>query len=99
MIEALQVRILTGRGDHQAAAQRLTAGLYAAEPHDQYATVWLAAECAGELKGLEDEWAEMVRKYAVQARALGYAPLVARLGAASCVDEAFDTSSVNRSAA
>lgn len=99
LLEALQVRVLIGRGDRGSAAQRLLVALRAAEKHDQYATVWLAAECAAGLQGLGDEWVEMVRKYAVQARALGYAPLVHRLAAAAGVDEAVGISAASMSAA
>ena len=90
LLEALHVRVLSGRGDRRSAAERLFAGLCAAEKHDQYATVWLAAECAGELEGVGAEWDAMARKYAVQARAHGYAPLVQRLSAAAVVDECVD---------
>ncbi len=91
LMEALQVRLLSGRGDRRSATQCLLEGLRAAEKHDQYATVWLAAECTAGMQGQGDEWPEMVRKYAVQARALGYAPLVARLSAAASADAASDT--------
>ncbi|WP_411279048.1 diguanylate cyclase [Gemmatimonas sp.] len=91
LLEALHVRVLTGRGDRRSARQRLFAGLRAAEQHDQYAAVWLAAQCVGGLPDLGDDWREMVRKHAVQARALGYAPLVAQLAAAAFVDDAATT--------
>ena len=79
LLEALEIRLLAGRGDHARASVRLMETLEAAERHDPYAAVWLAAECAGSLRGTSGTWQELARRYAVHARALGYAPLLARL--------------------
>jgi hypothetical protein len=50
-----------------------------AEAHDQYATLWLGAECA-ELFLKADAGAIATRdRLLVRARALGYEPLVAKL--------------------
>jgi ATP/maltotriose-dependent transcriptional regulator MalT len=80
LLEALHVRLLTGRGDRDGAVERLCAALAEAERHDQYAAVWLAAECAAGLRGTDGAWPDLRQKYAVNARALGYAPLLTRLG-------------------
>jgi hypothetical protein len=61
--------------------EALRAALAEAEQHDQYAAVWLAAECARGLpETTTDTWGDLLEKYAVLARALGYVPLLARLG-------------------
>ena len=55
------------------------AALKRADEHDQYAAVWLAAECASVLRALGLESEDLLHRYAVHARALGYQPLVTRL--------------------
>jgi diguanylate cyclase (GGDEF)-like protein/putative nucleotidyltransferase with HDIG domain len=81
LLEALEVRLRLGRGDRAGAASHLRAALAEAEQHDQYAAVWLAAECARGLPSAADgSWSDLLEKYAVHARALGYAPLMSRLG-------------------
>ncbi len=82
LLIALDVQLLLGRGDRDAALTRLQATLDEVEQHDQYAAVWLAAACAIALphdRNLTTAWRTLTRKYAVHARALGYEPLLARL--------------------
>ena len=82
LLEALEIRLLAGRGDVEAATSRLDDVLADAQRHDQYAAVWLMAECADALRSTDARWVELTRRYAVHARALGYAPLLSRLLAA-----------------
>jgi diguanylate cyclase (GGDEF)-like protein/putative nucleotidyltransferase with HDIG domain len=54
------------------------------EPHDPHAAIWLAAECvdgARRQPAVAASLVDVTRRQAAQARALGYAPLIARLGA------------------
>jgi tetratricopeptide (TPR) repeat protein len=81
VFEALTVRSLVERGERAAAIARLREALSEAELHDQYASVWLAAECAPALRAAGAAPEDVLARYAVHARALGYAPLFARLSA------------------
>ena len=91
LVEALEIRLRAGRGDRSGAQEQLLRALTEAEQHDPYAAVWLAAECIGAWNGVFGSVIGQLRKYIVQARAHGYAPLVARLSAA----EAETTTPVN----
>ncbi len=53
-----------------------------AEVHDQYAALWLGAECAEFLRLPNLQAKAMRDRLRVQARALGYVPLVTMLSAA-----------------
>ena len=76
--EALDIRLTqTEHGSPRALALLLDA-LARAEAHDQYATLWLGAECA-ELFHTDASAAATRDRLLVQARALGYEPLVAKL--------------------
>jgi tetratricopeptide (TPR) repeat protein len=79
LLEALGIRLMLERGQREAAVERLRAALSEAERHDQYAPVWLAAECAAPLRAGRVAPQALLEKYATQASALGYAPLFRRL--------------------
>jgi hypothetical protein len=67
----------------RAVPATLDEALTRIEPHDPFAAIWLAAECvdgAQRQPTLHASLLEVTRRQAAQARALGYAPLVARLG-------------------
>jgi len=53
-----------------------------AEAHDQYAALWLGAECASLMQVNDGAANATCDRLKVQARALGYAPLVHLLSAA-----------------
>jgi tetratricopeptide (TPR) repeat protein len=83
VLEALGIRLQLERGQREPAMERLRGALMEAERHDQYATVWLAAECASGLRDATGSRHELLQRYAAQARTLGYSPLVKRLEAAA----------------
>lgn len=60
--------------------------MHRVEQHDQYAALWLGAECAMLFTGASAEGNAVRERMLVQARALGYAPLVARLANQEHVD-------------
>ena len=83
LLIALDVRLLLARGERHSALNTLREALAEVEHHDQYAAVWLAAECAGALRREDfasDAWSTLTQKYGVHARSLGYSPLTLRLG-------------------
>lgn len=77
--EALQIRLLAHDEGHEPARARLLDVLPRAEASDQYAALWLGAECADVLRAGDDDARRIWERLQVQARALGYSPLVARL--------------------
>ena len=85
LLEALGIRLQLERGQRVEAVERLRTALTEAERHDQYAAVWLAAECAAGLRGpcepcdARGPRHELLQQHAAQARSLGYAPLLKRL--------------------
>ncbi|AHG89111.1 diguanylate cyclase [Gemmatirosa kalamazoonensis] len=83
VLEALGIRLELVRGRRAVAVERLCTALGEAERHDQYAAVWLAAECAAGLREERDGVQQLLQKHAAQARKRGYAPLLRRLEAAS----------------
>jgi diguanylate cyclase (GGDEF)-like protein/putative nucleotidyltransferase with HDIG domain len=77
--EALDIRLAAMEHGASRALALLIDALSRAEAHDQYATLWLGAECA-ELFLKADAGAIATRdRLLVRARALGYEPLVAKL--------------------
>jgi hypothetical protein len=77
--EALDIRLTAMEFGALRGLALLLDALARAEAHDQYATLWLGAECA-ELFQAGDTNAVTTRdRLLVQARALGYEPLVAKL--------------------
>ncbi len=79
---ALAVRLQLAAGAADDAVQVLCDALAVADRFDSYAAVWLAAECATAMHTVgtpPDRWQEVVARYTVNARALGYAPLLDRL--------------------
>jgi diguanylate cyclase (GGDEF)-like protein/putative nucleotidyltransferase with HDIG domain len=82
--EALQIRLMPTAPD--AARAHLLAALARAETHDQYAALWLGAEFSELLRDGDAACDATLHRLQMQARALGYQPLVARLaGAANSV--------------
>ncbi|MDF1503709.1 diguanylate cyclase [Roseisolibacter sp. H3M3-2] len=79
LYDALVVKLAAVRGDRDAVETELTRALERADEHDQYAAVWLAAECAGVLRAMGLQHEDLLHRYSVHARALGYQPLVSRL--------------------
>ena len=59
----------------------LSAGLVGAWRHNQYAAIWLGAECAAVLRSAGRVAEATLHRYLVHARALGYDPRGARLRA------------------
>ena len=80
LFEALRIRLAAWPDDATPLALLLDA-LERAEQHDQYAALWLGAECAPCLQ-LHDPSASATReRLSRQARSLGYVPLVTLLSA------------------
>ncbi len=79
LCEALDVRLAPHDG--AGAVEVLFVALERAEHHNQYAAIWLGAECAAVLRSAGRVAEATLHRYLVHARALGYAPLVARLSA------------------
>ena len=80
LFEALRIRLAACQDDATPLALLLDA-LQRAEQHDQYAALWLGAECAACLQ-LHDPAARATReRFARQARSLGYVPLLTLLSA------------------
>lgn len=77
LCDALGVRLVAASSPAEALAL-LRPALARADQHDPHAALWLAAECAAVLAD-GDGTAAIIQRYLVQARALGYAPLVLRL--------------------
>jgi hypothetical protein len=61
----------------------LLATLSRVETHDAYGAMWLGAECAGLLSATIGPVASARERLSVQARALGYQPIVDRLSGAA----------------
>lgn len=77
--EALTIRLVSSEQGPTYALQALLSALQRAESHDQYAAVWLGAECA-DLFLFGDASTIIVRdRLLMQARALGCEPLVTKL--------------------
>ena len=80
LFEALRIRLAAWQDDATPLALLLDA-LERAEQHDQYAALWLGAECVPCLH-VDDPSASATReRLARQARSLGYVPLVTLLSA------------------
>jgi diguanylate cyclase (GGDEF)-like protein/putative nucleotidyltransferase with HDIG domain len=79
LYDALTLKLAGLGGDREAVASAVARALDRADEHDQYAAVWLAAECAAVLRALGVESDDLLHRFAVHARALGYQPLVERL--------------------
>ena len=82
LCEALAIRLAIGQAQDDAPLLLLRDALARAERHDQYAALWLAAECVEVLRAPDQTTQATRDRFRVQARALGYAPLVAKLSAA-----------------
>ncbi len=83
LYEALALRIFLQESPRQVVSV-LDGALARLESHDPYAAIWLAAEClagARRQPAVEAGLIEVTRRQAAQARALGYRPLISRLGA------------------
>jgi len=77
--EALNIRLSTAESGASRGLELLLDALLRAETHDQYAAVWLGAECA-DLFLVGDASTIAVRdRLLMQARALGCEPLVTKL--------------------
>jgi diguanylate cyclase (GGDEF)-like protein/putative nucleotidyltransferase with HDIG domain len=77
--EALDVRLTATEFGAAAGLKLLLDAVARAEGHDQYAALWLGAECA-DLFHAGDAYSIAVRdRLLVQARSLGYEPLVSAL--------------------
>ncbi|MEP6765275.1 MAG: diguanylate cyclase, partial [Gemmatimonadaceae bacterium] len=74
--DALSIRLAASEEGLDAALRQLTAALAVAEQHDQYAALWLGAECAQLLAAGDSSSAAVRDRLLIQARALGYEPLV-----------------------
>ena len=80
--EALAIRLAAASVGPREPLPMLLDALARAEVHDQYAAVWLGAQCAEFLR-LPNPQATATRdRLRAQARALGYAPLVTMLSVA-----------------
>ena len=78
MWDALNIRLAASESGLTDALNQLTSALAVAEQHDQYAALWLGAECA-DLLDVGDGMALAIRdRLLIQARALGYDPLVVK---------------------
>ncbi len=88
LLEALELRVAGIEESPERAGQRLQERMPLVEAHDAYAAVWLGAECVDLMEGDTSPLAGLRSRLLVQARALGYTPLVARLLRTSAVDEA-----------
>lgn len=77
--EALTIRLLANEEGPKHGLRMLLDALQRAESHDQYAAVWLGAECS-DLFLVGDASTIAVRdRLLMQARALGCEPLVTKL--------------------
>ncbi|MGZ8378140.1 MAG: diguanylate cyclase [Gemmatirosa sp.] len=79
LYDALTLKLSGLRGERDTVATAVARALERADEHDQYAAVWQAAECAAVLRSLGVESDDLLHRFAVHARALGYQPLVDRL--------------------
>ena len=79
LCEALHVRLAPHEDSPLPAVELLLEALDRAERHNQYAAIWLGAECAAVLRSAGRVAEATLHRYLVHARALGYEPLVARL--------------------
>jgi diguanylate cyclase (GGDEF)-like protein/putative nucleotidyltransferase with HDIG domain len=86
LYEALTLRLAAAESPPPAAEALLLDAVHRVEQHDQYAALWLGAECAMLFTGASAEGNAVRERMLVQARALGYAPLVARLANQEHVD-------------
>jgi diguanylate cyclase (GGDEF)-like protein/putative nucleotidyltransferase with HDIG domain len=77
--EALSLRLAALDAPRDASARQLVEAVRRVEPLDPYAALWLGAECSALFTGGPPEAAELRERLLVQARALGYDPLVLRL--------------------
>ncbi|MBU6366402.1 MAG: diguanylate cyclase [Gemmatimonadetes bacterium] len=77
--EALSLRLAAADVPPGTAEGALVEAVRRVEQHDPYAALWLGAECSALFVGATPEGIETRERLLVQARALGYAPLVARL--------------------
>ncbi len=84
--EALTLKLTAADSPPTAAEALLLQAVHRVEQHDQYAALWLGAECAMLFTGASPEGNALRERLLVQARALGYAPLVARLANQEHVD-------------
>jgi tetratricopeptide (TPR) repeat protein len=81
LYDALTLKLAGVRGERAELHAAAVLALTRADEHDQYAAVWLAAECASVLRSAGADCEDLLHRYAVHARALGYEPLVERLRA------------------
>ena len=79
LYDALHLKLAAMRGTRAGVLDEVEKALTRADAHDQYAAVWLAAECASVLRSLGVDSEDVLHRYSVHARALGYQPLVDRL--------------------
>ena len=79
LCEALCIRLAAHDGSDPAVVDLLLGALDRAERHNQYAAIWLGAECAAVLRTAGPVAEASLHRYLVHARALGYEPLIARL--------------------
>jgi diguanylate cyclase (GGDEF)-like protein/putative nucleotidyltransferase with HDIG domain len=86
LYEALSLRLAAADSPPPAAEAMLLDAVQRVEQHDPYAALWLGAECAMLFTGASPEGNAVRERLLVQARALGYAPLVARLANQEHVD-------------
>ncbi len=78
--EALAIRLISRSDNAETALPALLSALTRVETHDQYAALWLGAECADLLVPWHAGAVIVRERLRKQARALGYAPLVQLLG-------------------
>jgi tetratricopeptide (TPR) repeat protein len=86
LYEALSLRLAAADSPPPAAEAMLLDAVHRVEQHDPYAALWLGAECAMLFTGALPEGNAVRERLLVQGRALGYAPLVARLANQELVD-------------
>ncbi|MGI8509074.1 MAG: diguanylate cyclase [Gemmatimonadaceae bacterium] len=79
LCEALSVRIAAATLSLSDAVDALLDALTRADGNDQYAGLWLAAECAAVLASGGEPTAPVKQRYVARARALGYQPLITKL--------------------
>ncbi|MEP6781489.1 MAG: diguanylate cyclase, partial [Gemmatimonadaceae bacterium] len=78
--DALSIRLAATELGLDEAVRQLSSAIAVAEQHDQYAALWLGAECAELLAAGGSASAAMSDRLFIQARALGYEPLVEKFG-------------------
>lgn len=88
--EALSLRMAAANAPAGTAETLLVEAVRRVEPQDPYAALWLASECVALFTGGSPAAQELRERLLVQARALGYAPLVARLANQEHVDPDVD---------